>query len=51
MEDLLESTFAWVPKMLSGKKCPKNVRALRIVTEELLWMIFVNEIVQSYGDL
>ena len=30
LEDLLESTFAWVPKMLSGKKCPQNARALRI---------------------
>ena len=36
LEEILKSTFAGVPKLLSGKKFPQNVRALRIVTEELL---------------
>jgi len=37
---VLESTFAGVLKMLSGKKYPDNVRALRLLTEELLQPVF-----------
>ena len=33
---LLDSTFAYVQKMMTGKKFPQNMRALRIVAEELL---------------
>ena len=36
LEELLETTFAGVTKLLNGKKFQQNVRALRIVTEELL---------------
>jgi len=35
LSDVLESTFAGVTKMLSGKKFPQNIRAMRIVLEEL----------------
>ncbi len=42
LEDILKSTFAGVPKLLSGKKFPQHVRALRIVTEELLRPILDN---------
>ena len=34
--ELLNSTFAGVQKMMTGKKFPQNMRALRIVAEELL---------------
>ena len=34
--ELLNSTFADVQKMITGKKVPQNMRALRIVAEELL---------------
>ena len=34
--EVLESTFAGVAKMLSGKKFPQNVRAMSLVVEELL---------------
>ena len=34
--ELLKSTFAGVTKLLNGKTFPQNVRALCIVTEELL---------------
>ena len=34
--ELLNSTFAGVQKMMTGKKVPQNMRALRIVAEELL---------------
>ena len=36
LEEVMNSTFAGVPNMLSEKKFPQNVRALRLVTEELL---------------
>ena len=36
LEELLESTFSGVSKLLNGKKYPQNVRVLRIVTEEML---------------
>ena len=36
LEEVMNSAFAGVPKMLSGKKSPQNVRALRLVTEELV---------------
>ena len=34
--ELLDSTFAGVQKMMTGKKFPQNMRALRILAEELL---------------
>ena len=34
--ELLELTFADIQKMMTGKKVHQNVKALRIVTEELL---------------
>ena len=34
--DILNSAFGGVDKMLTGKKFPQNVGALRMVTEELL---------------
>ena len=36
LSEVLESTFAGVTKMLSGKKFPQNIRAMRLVLEELL---------------
>ena len=36
LEDILGSAFGGVPKMLTGKNFPNNVRALRMVVEEIL---------------
>ena len=36
LEEILKKSFAGVEKMLTGKKYPMNVRALRMVLEELL---------------
>ena len=36
LSKVLKATFAGVEKMLSGKKFPQNVRAMRLVVEELL---------------
>ena len=49
--ELLESTFAGVQKMMSGKKFPQNVRALRIVTEELLCTILTDENINDVNRL
>ena len=38
--ELLDSTFAGVQKMMTGKKFPQNMRALKIVAEELLRPVF-----------
>ena len=36
LEELMQSTFGGVPKMLTGKKFPQNARALRMVVEVVL---------------
>ena len=36
LEEIMKSAFAGVPKMLTGKNFPMNVRSLRMVVEELL---------------
>ena len=36
LTEIMQTTFGGVPKMLSGKKFLQNVRALRMVVEELL---------------
>ena len=36
LEQILQTTFAGVPKLLSGKNYPRNVMALRFVVEEML---------------
>ena len=51
LEQIMEAGFGGVARMLSGKKYPQNVRALRIVVEELLRNVFNQEEVLSYPDL
>lgn len=36
LTEVMQSAFGGVPKMLSGKKFPQNMRAMRMVTEEIL---------------
>ena len=40
LEEVLSAAFSGVAKMLSGKKFPQNVRALRLLVEEILRPIF-----------
>lgn len=49
--DVLNSTFSGVQKMLTGKKYPDNVRALRMLTEELLRPIIEEEATTDMEDL
>ena len=51
LSEVLESTFAGVAKMLFGKKFPQNVRAMRLVVEELLRGIMRNENITSMDEL
>ena len=46
-DEILSSTFGGVNKMLTGKKFPQNVRAFRIVAEEMLRYLFINKEVES----
>ena len=48
--EIMESTFGRVSKMLNGKKFPQNMRALRLVVEELLRPLFDTEDLNSYRD-
>ena len=51
LEQIMESTFDGVSKMLSGKKYPQNIRALRMIVEELLRSILSLEQIHSYQQL
>ena len=51
LEKILERVFGGVQKMLKGKKFPENVRALRLLTEELLRMFFIDSPVDNYDSL
>ena len=51
LSEVLESTFAGVTKMLIGKKFPQNIRAMRLVFEELLRSTMSNCSVTSMEEL
>ena len=51
LSEIMKSTFAGVPKMLTGKKFPQNIRALRLVVEELLRPLLLDQGVQSMAQL
>ena len=51
LEEILKSAFAGVPKMLIGKKFPQNVRALRILMEEMLRPVLRNQDIETMGQL
>ena len=40
LSDIISEVFGGVPKMLSGKKFPQNVRALRMMAEEVVHGLF-----------
>ena len=48
---VMNAGFSGVAKMLNGKKFPQNVRALRIIAEELLRKIIQDIKVTSYDEL
>ena len=49
--ELLESTVAGVTKMLSGKKFPQNIRAMRLVLEEMLRSIMSDSSISTMEEL
>jgi len=53
LKEILSTTLGSIEKILQGKKYPQNVRALRLLTEELLRPVFENEnsAITSMDDL
>ena len=51
LKEVLTTTFGSVEKMLSGKKYPQNVRALRLLVEELLRPVIEIDTITSMEDL
>ena len=51
MADVLTPFFGGVAKMLIGKKFPQNVRALRLMTEEVLKHILAEQHFKSTDEL
>jgi len=51
LSDVLSEVFGGVPKMLSGKKFPQNVRALRMLSEEVLRSLFADHQFENVDDL
>ena len=51
LADVLESEFSGVGKMLSGKTCPLNIRALKMLTGELLRELLKQDEVQLIDTL
>ena len=53
LEDIMKSAFGGVSHMLSGKKFPQNIRALRMVAEEMLRSFLEQdeENIQTLGEL
>ena len=49
--EILSVAFGGVLKMLSGKKFPKHVRALRVLVEELLRPLFGKNSFHNMDDL
>ena len=52
LENILHAAFSGVPKILSGKNLLQNIRALHLLTEELLRGVIIdmNER-KNYSDL
>ena len=51
LQPIMEVAFGGVAKMLAGKKFPQNVRALRMVVQELLRDILTSEDLHSHSQL
>ena len=51
LEEIMDVAFGGVPKMLTGKKYPQNVRALRMVVEQLLHSVISQDTIQCYSQL
>ena len=51
LSDILSEVFGGVPKMLSGKTFPQNVRALRMMAEEVVCGLFMDHHFENTEDL
>ena len=51
LSDILSEVFGGVPKMLSGKKFPQNVHAIRMMAEEVVRGLFMDHHFENTEDL
>ena len=51
LSDILSEVFGGVPKMLSGKKFPQNVRDIRMMAEEVVCGLFMDHHFENTEDL
>ena len=51
LETIMNAAFGGVQKMLTGKKYPQNMRALRIVVEEVLHDLVIDKGFRNYSQL
>ena len=51
LSDIVSEVFGGVPKMLSGKKFPQNIRALRMMAEEVVCGLFMDHHFENTEDL
>ena len=51
LSNILSEVFGRVPKMFSGKKFPQNVRALRMMAEEVVRGLFMDHRFENTEDL
>ena len=51
LSEVMSDTFGGVPKMLTGKKFPQNVRAMRLVAEEILRNVVQEHCPESHDEL
>ena len=50
MKERLEEAFDIIPKMLTGKKYPQNLRTLRMLIEEVLRLLLTDEKITSHSQ-
>ena len=51
LEDVLKVTLAGVGVMLAGKTFPNSIRALRMITKELISLLFSNKDISDFVSL
>ena len=51
LSNILKAAFGGVDKMLMGKNCPNNIRALRMAVEEILRPVLLDCVLSPFDDL
>ena len=51
LEDILKVAFAGIGAMLAGKTFPHSIRALRMIMEDLISLLFSNKDISDFDSL